>query len=143
MSLADLLPGPVADLLPGRLGPASRLPDRLDDLRGPAKGVITLPKYLAWPGMRECDVGDDTGRRTLYAMLLAKGKRNDIVRLVNAGLLGRDWPQLRSSLDQRLRRRCERQLDLVPAGGPADQDPAGQPDLEDPGVTADVTSTQS
>ena len=102
----------LADLLPGRLGPAARLPDRLDDLRGPAKGVITLPRYLAWPGMRECDVGDDAGRRTLYAMLLAKGKRNDIVRLVNAGLLGQDWPALSSSLDQRLRRRCERQFDF-------------------------------
>jgi len=71
-----------------------------------------LPRYLAWPGMRECDIGDEASRRTLYGMLLAQGKHNDIARLVNAGLLSRDWPLIARSLDARLCRRCERRFGL-------------------------------
>jgi hypothetical protein len=99
-------------MLPGQLGLAGRLPGRIDDLRGPASGVIMLPKNLSWPGMRECDVSDDRGRRSLYAMLLAQGKRNDIARFVNAGLLRQDWPLIRNSLDSGLRRGCERRFGL-------------------------------
>jgi len=62
--------------------------------------------------MRECDVSDDRGRRSLYAMLLAQGQRNDIARFVNSDLLRRDWPLLRNSLNARLSRRCERRFRL-------------------------------
>jgi hypothetical protein len=103
---------PIADLLASRFGPAGRLPGRLDDLRGPAKGVIMLPMHLSWPGMRECDVSDDRTRRSMYGMLLSQGKRNDVVRFVNAGLLTSDWPAIADSLEPKLRRWCERQLGL-------------------------------
>ncbi|HUZ55380.1 MAG TPA: hypothetical protein VMU94_22980 [Streptosporangiaceae bacterium] len=102
----------LADMLPGQLGLAGRLPGRIDDLRGPVRGVIMLPKNVSWPGLRECDISDDRGRRSLYAMLLAQGKRNDIARFVNAGLLRQDWPLIRNSLDSRLRRSCERRFGL-------------------------------
>ena len=101
-----------ADMLPGRLGPAGRIPARIDDLRGPARGVIKLPRNLSWPGMRECDVSDDRRRRSLYCMLLAQGQLNDIVRFVNSGLLRRDWPLIKTMLDARLARRCERRFGL-------------------------------
>jgi hypothetical protein len=112
----------LADLLPGRLGPAGRIPGRIADLHGPLSGIIMLPRNLAWPGMRECDVSDGGKRRTMYAMVLTRGKRNDIARLVNPALLEQDWPLIASSLRQRLRRRCERQLGLgrlAQAGAPA------------------------
>ena len=99
-------------MLPGRLGLAGRLPRRIDDLRGPARGVIKLPRNLAWPGMRECDVSDDRGRRSLYGMLLAQGQRNDIARFVNGGLLRQDWPLIKNTLDGRLSRWCERWFGL-------------------------------
>lgn len=102
----------LADMLPGRLGLAGRLPRRIDDLRGPARGVIMLPRNLAWPGMRECDVSDDRARRSLYGMLLAQGQRNDIARFVNGGLLRQDWPPIKITLDGRLARRCERRFGL-------------------------------
>jgi hypothetical protein len=111
----------VADMLPGRLGLAGRLPSRIEDLRGPSSGVIKLPRNLSWPGMRECDVGDDRVRRGVYGILLAQGSRNDVARFVNAALLRQDWPLIRNSLDRRLSRWCERRFDLAARGeaGPA------------------------
>jgi hypothetical protein len=99
-------------MLPGQLRLAGRLPGRIDDLRGPVRGVIMLPKNLSRPGMRECDISDERGRRSLYAMLLAQGKRNDIARFVNARLLRQDWPLISNSLDSGLRRGCERRFGL-------------------------------
>lgn len=102
----------VADLLPGRMRLATRLPGGVDDLRGPVSGVVMVPRILAMPGMRECDIGKDAERRGLYRMLLAQGSRNDIARFVNAGLLRQDWPQISKALDRRLARWCERRYDL-------------------------------
>jgi len=102
----------LALTLPRRLGPAGRLPRRIEDLKGPASGVILLPRNLSWPGLRECDVGDDRGRRGLYGLLLAQGSHNDIARFVNAALLRQDWPLIRKSLDGRLSRCCERRYGL-------------------------------
>jgi hypothetical protein len=117
----------IADLVPRRLVVGGRLPKGIEDLRGPVKGVILLPRNLSRPGLRECDVGDDRGRRSLYGMLLAQGQRNDIARFINGGLLRQDWPLIRNSLDPRLRRRCERRFDLRGAAADlADQDRGAQ-----------------
>jgi hypothetical protein len=106
----------LADLLAGRVGLAGRLPQRPGDLRGPAQGIIMLPRHLSWPGIREFDISDDSGRRSMYGILLTQGRRNDIARFVNAELLRQDWPLLRGSLDPKLRRCCERQLGLGESG---------------------------
>src|ERR1700691_2666782 len=121
---------PIADLLTGRFGPAGRLPGHLDDLRGPARGVVMLPMHLSWPGMRECDVSDDRTRRSMYGMLLSKGQRNDIVRFVNAALLTEDWPAIASSLDPKLRRWCERQFALGAEAEP-EREPGQAPEPAD------------
>jgi len=105
----------LADLLSGKLGHGGRLPDRLEDLRGPARGVISLPRHLSWPGMREFDVTDVTARRSLYGIVLTQGQRNDVKRFLNPALLRQDWPELRTALDPRLRRWCERRFALAPA----------------------------
>jgi hypothetical protein len=118
---------PIADLLPSRFWPAGRLPGQLDDLKGPARGVVMLPMHLSWPGMRECDVSDDRTRRNMYGMLLSQGKRNDIVRFVNASLLVADWPAIAESLDPRLRRWCERQFALAGPEEPAAADELAAP----------------
>ncbi len=80
-----------------------------------------LPRNLAWPGLRECDVSDGRSRRSMYALLLTQGKRNEVARLVNATLLSQDWPLIASSLDPRLSRWCERRFGLARAARePAD-----------------------
>ncbi len=122
MSLADLLP---------RAWPAGRLPGGPGGLRGPASGVILLPRHLSLPGMRECDVSDDRARRAAYGLLLAQGSRSDIARFVNGGLLRRDWPLIRGTMSPWLRRACERRLGLAagdqPAGDPPGRQPARRP----------------
>lgn len=102
----------LAELLSGRTGLAGRLPQRLEELRGPAKGVVVLPRHLSWPGMREFDVTDDSIRRSMYGIVLTQGRRNDVLRFLNARLLTEDWPLIRSSLDPKLRRWCERRFAL-------------------------------
>jgi hypothetical protein len=104
----------LADLLARRGGPAGRLPERIEELRGPARGVVRLPRHLTWPGTREFDLADRQVRCSLYGIVLTQGRRDDMARFLNAGLLRQDWPVLRGRLDPRLRRWCERRFPLVP-----------------------------
>jgi len=83
---------------------------RLNDLRGPERGVVVLPRHLCPHGLREFDVTDDWHRRSLYGIVLTQGQRNDMARFVNARLLREDWPELRGSLDPSIRRGCDRWL---------------------------------
>jgi hypothetical protein len=102
---------PLTDLLlPGRS--AERLPASLDELHGPAQGIVVLPRHLAWPGLREFDLSDDRLRRSLYGIVITQGRRNDMARFINARLLRQDWPLLRDSLDPKVRRNCQRRLGL-------------------------------
>jgi len=102
----------LTDLLHGRARLGGRLPASPDDLHGPERGVIVLPRHLARPGLREFDVSDDRLRRSLYGIVLTQGRRNDLARFVNARLLRKDWPLLSASLDPKIRRGCERWLKL-------------------------------
>jgi hypothetical protein len=103
-----------ADWLLGRK--SVQLPNRIEDLRGPAQGTIVLPRYMSFPGLRECDVTDDAVRRTVYGIVLTQGQRNDVARYVNADLLRADWPHIKDALDPRLRRVCNRRFALGDAG---------------------------
>jgi hypothetical protein len=102
----------LANWLSGRTAHGRRLPARLDELRGPAKGTIMLPRHLSWPGMRECDVTDAQTRRNMYGIVLTQGQRNDVRRFLNPRLLQHDWPQIRDVLDPKLRDYCERRFAL-------------------------------
>jgi hypothetical protein len=101
-----------ADWLAGRSPHAARLPERIDELRGPTSGVIMLPRHLAFPGLRECDITDDDSRRSMYGVVLTQGRRNDVARFLNPDLLAADWPLIRDALDPRLRATCERRFRL-------------------------------
>jgi hypothetical protein len=96
-----------------RRGLAARIPERLDELRGPALGVVVLPMHLTWYGMREFDVADGYWRLRLYTIVLSQGKRNDIARFLHPGLLRQDWPQLRGLIAPPVRDACARRLGLA------------------------------
>jgi hypothetical protein len=101
-----------ADWLAGRSSHAARLPDQIDELRGPTSGVIVLPRHLSFPGLRECDITDDASRRSMYGVVLTQGRRNDVARFLNPQLLADDWPLIREALDPKLRGTCERRFHL-------------------------------
>ncbi|MBO0826082.1 MAG: hypothetical protein J2P27_19845 [Actinobacteria bacterium] len=101
-----------ADWLAGRKPHADRLPARIEDLRGPARGVISLPRHLALPGIRECDVTDDALRRSMYGIVLTQGQRNDVARFLNPDYLRQDWPDIANGLEPGLRSTCERRFAL-------------------------------
>ena len=111
MALTDLLR--LAKHGPGL---ARRLPASPEDLRGPERGVVVLPRHLCPPGLREFDVTDDCHRRNLYGIVLTRGQRNDMARFVNARLLREDWPELSGSLDPKIRRGCARWLRRAGSG---------------------------
>jgi hypothetical protein len=96
-----------------RRGLAARIPERLDELRGPALGVVVLPTHLTWHGLREFDISDTHGRLRLYTIVLSQGKRKDIARFVHAGLLCHDWPELRSLISPEVRDTCARRFGLA------------------------------
>lgn len=101
-----------ADWLAGRKPHTDRLPARIEELRGPARGVLSLPRHLALPGMRECDVTDAATRRNMYGIVLNQGQRNDVARFLNADYLRQDWPLIAGSLESSLRGACERRFAL-------------------------------
>jgi len=106
----------LADVLARRRTQAARIPERLDELRGPAQGVVVLPAHLTWQGLREFDISDAPSRVSLYTIVLSKGKRNDIARFLHPGLLCHDWPQLRGLITPEVRNACARRFAL-PASG--------------------------
>lgn len=90
----------------------SRIPQRLDDLRGPSLGIVVLPVHLTWHGLREFDVADPRHRLCLYSIVLSRGKRNDIARFLHPRLLHEDWPELRQLISPRVRDACVRRFGL-------------------------------
>ena len=93
---------------------ARRLPSSLEDLSGPAAGVIELPLHVAWSGRRVYDVGREDQRLVLYALLIAEAPREDLERFVHRESLVSIWPRLRRLLGPHARREWERQL-ITPA----------------------------
>jgi hypothetical protein len=100
-----------------RPGAGGRFPETVDDLHGPERGVIEVPRHLACPGLREFDGTDEAARHSLYGLVLTQGRRNDMARLINPHLLAKDWPVLRESLDLKVRKSCERYLRGLPIAG--------------------------
>ncbi|MCL2583523.1 MAG: hypothetical protein FWE35_13845 [Streptosporangiales bacterium] len=80
---------------PATLRPAI-VPDTLDDLRGPADGVVELPVRLYWSaGSRRFDLSSpDDAADLCESVLDAASSRSDLVRYLNAGLLIGVWPLL-------------------------------------------------
>lgn len=73
----------------------------LDELRGPARGAISLPRWVRWQADGDVDVDDPGGLRMAYQALLSEGTAEVQTRLLNKLLLIAVWPEL--SLDSRVR----------------------------------------
>lgn len=82
---------------------AERLPERLDELRGPATGTVNLPLHLAWSGLRRFTVSDEELLLGLYRIVLTNGLQDDLTAYINPDLLVRHWPRLRIALGKPVR----------------------------------------
>ncbi|WP_327352743.1 hypothetical protein [Streptomyces sp. NBC_01304] len=80
-----------------------RLPVSLDDLRGPAQGVIELPLHIVWSGMTSYDMSNPRQRMGLYRTVLHEGLREDLPRYLNHDLLLQLWPVLRKLVGRTVR----------------------------------------
>jgi hypothetical protein len=83
--------------LPSRwAGVGAKLPPALENLVGPADGVVELPLDLAWSGDRLFDLADPA-QRYLYHMtvLTSAVTREHYTSWLNASLLRSDWGRLR------------------------------------------------
>jgi hypothetical protein len=65
--------------------------ESFEELRGPAHGVLELPRELAWSGRRRFDLDDDYDRAAAYKIILEEGQEEDFRRYLNARLLRSHW----------------------------------------------------
>ncbi|WP_206283040.1 hypothetical protein [Streptomyces chilikensis] len=80
-----------------------RLPGSLDELRGPADGLVEPPLTVVWSGLRVFDLGNERQRMSLYRVVLAEGMRRDLCALLNRDVLLRLWPTLRTLISSSVR----------------------------------------
>ncbi|MEU9663850.1 hypothetical protein [Streptomyces chartreusis] len=80
-----------------------RLPESLDELRGPIHGVVELPLHIAWSGMTSYDMGKPRQRIGLYRTVLHEGLHDDLPLYLNQDLLLQLWPVLRMLVGRTVR----------------------------------------
>ncbi|MGW1047506.1 hypothetical protein [Streptomyces sp. NPDC002547] len=80
-----------------------RLPQSLDELRGPTQGVVDLPLHMAWSGMTSYDMDKPRQRMGLYRTVPHEGLRDDLPRYLNQDLLLQMWPVLRTLVGRTVR----------------------------------------
>lgn len=94
-----------------------RLPASLKKLAGPDHGVVDLPLHVAWSGLRSYDLDRPRLRMGLYRTVLAEGRREDLVTLLNRDLLLAQWPVLRTLVSRHVRQVWEEAFpELATAG---------------------------
>ena len=83
-------------------------PSSLDALRGPAAGVVILPRTVDWGPDPTADLDTRSGLHKAYRNLIREGTREVQEGLLNPVLLRQVWPDL--ALPQRCRAQWEAQF---------------------------------
>ncbi|MEO8906882.1 MAG: recombinase family protein [Microbacteriaceae bacterium] len=69
-------------------------PASLDELKGPARGVLELPHSVYWGPERTVDLDTPAGIRKTYQSTLSEGTAQEQARLLNRDVLLREWGEL-------------------------------------------------
>jgi hypothetical protein len=69
-------------------------PESLDDLTGPAHGMLELPAHLAWTGRRRYDLDDPADLAVLYERIIVEAATPRDLCLLSAITLRAVWPRL-------------------------------------------------
>ncbi|MDN5763693.1 MAG: transcriptional regulator [Microlunatus sp.] len=87
--------------------------DDLDQLRGPAGGVVELSHSVLWaPGGPYVDLDEPGGRGLAYRAVLAEGTVEDLAQILNRDQLIAAWPEL--MLPRRVREMWESRFPELP-----------------------------
>lgn len=70
------------------------VPASLDDLHGPAHGLLELPSNVYWGPVSTVDLGVPGGITKAYQAVLREGRVSDLVDLLNRDVLIRSWDDL-------------------------------------------------
>lgn len=70
------------------------VPSTLEELTGPASGVVVLPGWLDWSPQRSYNLSDPAALRVMYEQVIQEGREQDLRAFLNAKLLARVWPEL-------------------------------------------------
>ena len=71
------------------------IPDALDQLTGPVRGEVRLPRALAWGPRRTFDVADPDARRLLYEVVVQEAdSASELGEYLDRVLLIELWPRL-------------------------------------------------
>jgi hypothetical protein len=69
--------------------------DRLDDLGGPTRGTVTLPRHLDWSGDASYDLEKPARLASMYRTVLNEaGSTDDLINWIDARMLMQLWPTL-------------------------------------------------
>jgi len=69
--------------------------ERLDDLRGPTEGTVSLPQHLDWSGNASYDLDKPTRLASMYRTVLNEASSVDDLRAwIDGQMLTRLWPTL-------------------------------------------------
>jgi len=71
------------------------VPETLEELTGPTRGVVALPIMLAWTGRREFDITDPDQMARMYKVVLEEGLLDDLRVYINGAMLRQLWPEVR------------------------------------------------
>ncbi|MEU4227551.1 hypothetical protein AB0F17_24940 [Nonomuraea sp. NPDC026600] len=71
------------------------MPATLDELTGPVKGVLTLPRHIDWGPERQHDLDLIADARLLYMRVIRESSTlDDLRRFLSASVLRKLWPEL-------------------------------------------------
>lgn len=70
------------------------VPARLDDLDGPAHGMVELPAHLGWTGRRGYDLDDPADIAVLYERIIVEATSLDDLDLLAATIVRALWSRL-------------------------------------------------
>lgn len=70
------------------------VPESLDELHGPAGGVLELPHSVYWGPERTVNLDSPSGIRKAYQAALREGTADDQVTILNRVVLQREWAEL-------------------------------------------------
>jgi hypothetical protein len=70
------------------------VPRALEELAGPAGGIVMLPGWLDWSPRRSYDLSDPAALRVMYEQVIQEGREQDLKTYLNTDLLVHIWPDL-------------------------------------------------